>query len=79
MTEEEEEEQQEHENKRIRPRERALGQKIEKLSLALLKSHGQSECPNPDRAELCQKSKNCHKPPFLPKTKVLNVTYFELT
>ena len=26
--------------------------KIEKLSLALLKSHGQSERANPDRAEL---------------------------
>ena len=25
-----------------------------------------------------QKSKNCHKPPFLPKTNVLNNTYFEV-
>ena len=32
--------------------------KIEKLSLALLKSHGQSERANHDRAELCQPAKN---------------------
>ena len=35
--------------------------KIEKLSLALLKSHGQSECSNPDSAELWNKiSKMCN-------------------
>ena len=39
MTEEEQEEQeQEHENKHIRPRERALGQKIEK-DLARIRTH----------------------------------------
>ena len=41
--------------------------KIEKLSLALLKSHGQSERANPDKVELCPTLQLAPPPDFWPR------------